>query len=228
MKIIETEQPKEDAGQALTDALREHSKKSILLMVSGGSAFSLLDFVEPSVLGPHITLTVLDERFSSDPAINNFTQLEQTKFFASCINKRVQTISTKVLEYESLHGLHNRFDTALHTWKEQNEDGVIIATMGIGPDGHTAGIFPGEHGVDFNDNTWVVGYTVPKEVNQYPERVTVTNTFLRNKVDQAIVYAVGSDKYRLIQKLQATETSIQEIPATIFKEMPFLIIFTHS
>ncbi|PIW97261.1 hypothetical protein COZ82_00525 [Candidatus Kaiserbacteria bacterium CG_4_8_14_3_um_filter_38_9] len=228
MKIIETEQPKEDAGQSLTDALREHSKKPILLMVSGGSAFSLLDFVEPSVLGPHITLTVLDERFSSDPAINNFTQLEQTKFFASCINKRVQTISTKVLEYESLHGLHNRFDTALHTWKEQNEDGVIIATMGIGPDGHTAGIFPGEHGVDFNDNTWVVGYTVPKEVNQYPERVTVTNTFLRNKVDQAIVYAVGSDKYRLIQKLQATETSIQEIPATIFKEMPFLIIFTHS
>jgi len=228
MKIIETEQPKEDAGQSLTDALREHSKKPILLMVSGGSAFSLLDFVEPSVLGPHITLTVLDERFSSDPAINNFTQLEQTKFFASCINKRVQTISTKVLEYESLHGLHNRFDTALHTWKEQNEDGVIIATMGIGPDGHTAGIFPGEHGVDFNDNTWVVGYIVPKEVNQYPERITVTNTFLRNKVDQAIVYAVGSDKYRLIQKLQATETSIQEIPATIFKEMPFLIIFTHS
>jgi len=228
MKIIETEQPKEDAGQSLTDALREHSKKPILLMVSGGSAFSLLDFVEPSVLGPHITLTVLDERFSSDPAINNFTQLEQTKFFASCINKGVQTISTKVLEYESLHGLHNRFDTALHTWKEQNEDGVIIATMGIGPDGHTAGIFPGEHGVDFNDNTWVVGYTVPKEVNQYPERITVTNTFLRNKVDQAIVYAVGSDKYRLIQKLQATETSIQEIPATIFKEMPFLIIFTHS
>ena len=228
MEIFETEQPKEDAGQSLTDALREHSKKPILLMVSGGSAFSLLDFVEPSVLGPHITLTVLDERFSSDPAINNFTQLEQTKFFASCINKRVQTISTKVLEYESLHGLHNRFDTALHTWKEQNEDGVIIATMGIGPDGHTAGIFPGEHGVDFNDNTWVVGYTVPKEVNQYPERVTVTNTFLRNKVDQAIVYAVGSDKYRLIQKLQATETSIQEIPATIFKEMPFLIIFTHS
>jgi len=226
MEVILTENPKEKAGQALTAALRRHAGKPILLMVSGGSAFSLLDFVEPSVLGPQLTLTVLDERFSSDPAINNFAQLEQSDFYQTSIKRGVKTIPTKVLVGDSLQSLRNRFDTALHTWKEQNEDGVIMATMGIGSDGHTAGILPGEHEVDFNGDAWVVGYSVPKEVNQYTERVTVTNTFLRSQVTSAIAYAVGHDKYQLVQKIQSTDASVQEMPACIFKEMASFALFT--
>lgn len=69
--------------------------------------------------------------------------------------------------------------------------------MGIGQDGHTAGIFPGDHGFDFDGDVWVVGYFVPKEVNQYQERVTVTNTYLQTEIAQAIVYAVGEEKYNM-------------------------------
>lgn len=226
MKVIKTTSPREDAGKALGALLEENKDKPILLMLSGGSAFTILGFVPVTVLGPHITITVLDERYSTNTQVNNFAQLEQMNFYKTCTEQGANYISTKVLEGESMEALHDRFDYALHTWKEQNKDGVVIATMGIGADGHTAGIFPGKYEVDFNSDAWVVGYSVPKEVNECTDRVTVTNTFLRDQVDGAIVYAVGHNKYRLVQKLQSTDSSTQEIPAYIFKKISSLTLFT--
>ena len=195
-------------------------------MLSGGSAFTILDFVPATVLGPHVTVTALDERYSTDPQVNNFAQLEQTNFYKTCIEQGVNFISTKVLAGESLEALCDRFDCALLTWKQQNRGGVVIATMGIGADGHTAGIFPGEYEVDFNGDAWAVGYSVPKEVNKYTDRVTVTNTFLREQVDVVVVYAVGNDKYRLVQEIKSDSFLIHEIPAIIIKDMPASTVFT--
>ena len=201
MEIIETKSPREDAGEALSEALLEHKSVPILLMLSGGSAFTILNFVLPEALGPHVTVTMLDERYSTDSEINNFTQLEQTDFFKTCIERETQIISTKIREDESMEGLIDRFSMALHSWKEQNKDGVVLATMGIGSDGHTAGIFPGEHGVDFNGSDWVVGYSVPKEVNEYTDRVTVTNTFLIECVHKAIMCITGKEKSQIVSEL---------------------------
>ncbi len=228
MEIIETISAKDVAGKALGVLLETHKNKPILLMLSGGSAFTILDFVPSAVLGPNITVTVLDERYSTDPQVNNFAQLEQTNFYKSCIGYGVNFISTKVSPNESIEDLRNRFDLALHTWKEQNRDGVVVATMGIGADGHTAGIFPGDYRVNFNGEDWVVEYSVPKTVNQYTDRVTVTNTFLRNQVNEAIVYAVGHDKRAVIQKIQTNNFSSQEIPAGIFTKMNNVKIFTQD
>lgn len=228
MEIITTDKPKEEASKALSDSLRAYAGRPILLMVSGGSAFSLLDLVDTSVLGPHVTLTVLDERLSSNNAVNNFAQLEQTKFFASCALAGVRTISTKVLLKETLQDLQHRFDKALHDWKEQHTNGVILVTMGIGADGHTAGIFPGAQEVDFNDEDWTVGYALPKDINPYAYRVTVTYAFLRDCVDEAIVYAAGPEKSLVVNTLQLNASSLQTFPAAIFKEMLQLRVFTSA
>lgn len=226
MEVIVTERPEETAGKILTDALRTNAEKPILLLVSGGSSLALLDFVEVTVLGPHITLTVLDERFSTDPKVNNFTQLEQTTFYQSCVRKGVQFVSTKVLAGESMEEVRDRFDTALHVWKEQNSEGVVMATMGIGSDGHMAGIFPGDHGVNFSEDSWVAGYTVPSEVNQYADRITVTYTFLRQMVDFAIVFAVGEEKKVIIKQLQNSNCPLGKIPACILREIRSVTVVT--
>ncbi len=225
MEVIETISPREDAGKALSTLLAKNKDKSILLMLSGGSAFTILDSVPSTALGTNITVTMLDERYSTDPEVNNFAQLEQTNFYKTCAEQGVNYISTKVLAGETLDALRNRFDTALHTWKEQNKDGVVIATMGIGADGHTAGIFPGEHGVDFDGDAWVVSYSVPKEVNKYTDRVTVTNTFLKKIVDFVIVYTDRDKKQEIVLKLISNDSS-NHLPMNIFRKMKTVRLFT--
>jgi 6-phosphogluconolactonase/glucosamine-6-phosphate isomerase/deaminase len=228
MKIVESVHPNEDAGKALTHALRVHQGKSVLLMVSGGSAWSILNFVEASVLGPHVTLTVLDERFSTDSAINNFAQLEHTEFYALCVKRGVKTISTNVVDGERIEDMRNRFDEALHAWKVTYPEGVIIGTMGIGLDGHTAGILPGEYEVDFNGDAWVVAYSVPKEIHQHTDRVTVTNTFLRTHVDEVVVFAIGEEKKSYVKILKGVSGSVATIPALVLREMKNVLLITDS
>jgi 6-phosphogluconolactonase/glucosamine-6-phosphate isomerase/deaminase len=226
MKVFETGDLVQAAGAALTEALRASLKKPSLLMLSGGSAFSLLTFVPEAVLSPRLTVTVLDERFSLEPTINNFTQLEQTEFFARCQTQGVQFISTKVFPEDTVRNVADTFERGLREWKHRNTEGVIIATMGIGEDGHTAGMFPGEYGVDFDGDAWVVGYSAPLEVNQYPERITVTRTFLKQQVTEAVVFAVGERKYQYVQEIRKGDGESRKIPAGVLQEMNSVQIFT--
>jgi 6-phosphogluconolactonase/glucosamine-6-phosphate isomerase/deaminase len=195
-------------------------------MVSGGSAFSILENVEQHVLGPNVTMCVLDERFSDAPDVNNFLQLQQTDFYKRCVGAGVQMIPTDVTTGITIQDAVANMDTALHEWKRTNPEGVVIATMGIGPDGHTAGIFPGEYGVDFEGGAWIVGYEVPKEVNQHTKRITVTHTFLRDVVDEAIVYAVGDEKKKYIEQIEQGVYNIKQFPASVVARMKSACLYT--
>lgn len=198
----------------------------MLLLVSGGSAFSILEHVEQHVLGLNVTMCVLDERFSDAPDVNNFLQLQQTDFYKRCVGAGVHVIATDCAAGASMEGVVTHMDTALHEWKRTNPEGVIIATMGIGPDGHTAGIFPGEYGVDFEGDAWIAGYEVPKEVNQHTKRITVTHAFLRDVVDEAIVYAVGEEKKKYIKLIEQGEHDIKQFPASVVTQMKSVRLYT--
>jgi 6-phosphogluconolactonase/glucosamine-6-phosphate isomerase/deaminase len=226
MKVYRSSCPSADAGNALSALLRLISSEPVLLMVSGGSAFSILEHVEQDVLGPHVTVCLLDERFSDAPDVNNFLQLQQTDFYKQCVGAGVHVIATDGAAGTTIEGLVTHMDTALHQWKRTNPEGVVIATMGIGPDGHTAGIFPGEYGVDFEGDAWVVGYEVPKEVNQHTKRITVTHTFLRDIVDQAIVYAIGDEKRKYIELVERSMYDIKQFPASVVTQMKFVRLYT--
>jgi 6-phosphogluconolactonase/glucosamine-6-phosphate isomerase/deaminase len=225
MEIVHTDKPLETAVKALTDALQQDAGVPILLLVSGGSAFGLLDLVPDSVLGPQLTLAVLDERCSEDPHINNFAQLQVTDFYQRAVAAEVVVLPTLVKEGESCAIVGQRFEAMLRAWRETHPTGVVVATMGIGPDGHTAGIMPGEYeGVDFAGQDWVVSYEVPESVNPYTQRITVTNTFLETQVDQAIVYAVGAEKRQYIEYLTAGEHS--DLPFGVLYRMRSVIVFS--
>jgi 6-phosphogluconolactonase/glucosamine-6-phosphate isomerase/deaminase len=226
MEVITSNNPKRAAAAALSQLLAEQAGNPVLLMLSGGSALLLLDEVSTDDITERVTITVLDERFSTDPTINNFSQLEHTAFYRACVEYGAHSISTVVLSDETIEDVRDRFAAALYTWKTENPDGVVIATMGIGADGHTAGILPGTYVVDMNGPAWVVGYQVPVEVNPYTERVTVTNTFLRQCVDVAIVFAVGKEKRPYFARIEAGDYTLETIPAGILNEMRAVNLFT--
>jgi len=229
MKITQcksTQETQARAGELLRALLmdaKEHTQ-SVLLLLSGGSAFSLLDAIPKDALGEQVTIGVLDERFSQDEADNNSFQLTGTKFYANAYAVGVSFIDTRAGAAETQALLADRFEKALHEWAEAHVDGVIIATMGVGADGHTAGIMPfPENPVLFQklfeDKTkWVAAYDAGTK-NPYPFRVTVTMPFLRTQVDHAVVYAVGEEKKSALEKVLLVEGSLAETPARIFHEM---------
>jgi len=226
---------KDDAArkaiQMVNACLREAKKNPVLLMVSGGSAFNLLHGINAKNLGKHITISVLDERFSEDPKISNFVQLAGTEFYRKAGERGVSFIDTRPRAGETVEELAKRFEKGLREWRERNSKGKVIITQGVGEDGHTAGIMPYPENPKlfkrlFDDSsTWVVGYDAG-EKNEYALRVTITHPFLRDVVDHSIIYAVGEGKREALRRVFLKEGTLWETPARIIHEMKDVKLFT--
>jgi len=233
MKIVvkrDFKQAKLAAVAVLNHIFKDIQEKPALFLSSGGSSLTLLDTVATDHTGPQTTLGVLDERYTIDPMISNFAQFSATPFFKKAQEQGAQSINTSVQEGESHEQLAERFEQALKAWKKENPKGVVIVTQGVGPDGHTTGIFPAANSEQFtrlfDQNRWVVGYTalVPKE--KYPQRVTVTLPFLRDVVDHSIVYMVGEEKRDALQRMLQDKGALWETPARIVHEMKNVTLYT--
>lgn len=221
----------EAAGRALNEVLLREPERPILFLTAAGSALALLDAVRTEALGSGLTIGVSDERFDTDPKINNFAQMAATPFFKRAEAAGSGFINTRPMPGETLHLMGKRFDQELKEWRRKNPEGRIVMTQGIGPDGHTAGVMPFPenpelfHDLFEDESRWAVGYDATGK-NEYPSRVTVTLPFLRNEVDETILYVVGDNKREPLQKALSQEGSLNEIPAAILSEMKKANVFT--
>ena len=141
-------------------------------------------------------------------------------------DQQVSVIDTSVTETDTLEGAGKRFETALRDWRNDNPDGVITAIMGIGIDGHTAGIFPNAYSEYFSGDDWVVAYEFPETVNPYTKRITVTPQFLLKQVAQVVGFIIGDEKRSVLDNLQKDSCSHREIPACVMREMKSVTIIT--
>ncbi len=204
--------------------------KKVLLALSGGSALSLLNLISREDLGENITITVLDERWSSDPTVNNFSQIKASKFYKEATSSGSSFIETIPQSSETRDELAMRFNQSISTWFSENPNGLVIATVGIGEDGHTSGMMPFPENKDKfntlfnNENIFVVGYDATGK-NPYPDRVTTNMNFMR-RINTAIVYAIGEKKRESLLKLFAEKGDLASTPARILKEMKNVQLFT--
>lgn len=200
------------AAEAVSEIIAGYKNLSILFLVSGGSPLEIVKYLP--VFDSQVTVTVSDERFSTDPAINNFMQIQSIR--------AEHWIDTRPLQGESLQECGQRFDASLKQWKQEHPDGKIVITQGIGLDGHTAGMMIG---CVFDDPAaWAVGYDA-KEKNKYPLRVTTTMPFLR-MVDDSVLYVCGQDKKKPLQDTLSARGPLAEVPARIIHEMKHCLLFT--
>ena len=218
------------ASICLQELISLSHNKPVLLLLSGGSAFDvvkLLTFREAH----HITLGVLDERFSDDKSHNNFLQLSALDVYAQALSAGASAIDTSPKDGWTRDSLVETMDSAIRGWKANNPQGKIVALVGIGPDGHTAGIMPFPENEAYSaetfnqDDVLVVGYDAGDK-NPIPMRVTTTFPFLRKYVDEAVVYITGDKKREALQKALADEGNIFCTPARIVKEMKSATLFT--
>lgn len=96
-----------------------------------------------------------------------------------------------------------------------------IALLGIGEDGHTSGIKP--HSIAVNSQAAACYYT-----GEDYQRITTTASFL-SRFDEAVVQAYGKTKRTVVAKLlQDAESSIDDFPAGLIRNIPQVTIFSDS
>src|SRR4051812_45524273 len=70
------------AGEELNRLLASYKTVPVLLLLSGGSALFMLDYVSKNNTGEFLTISMLDERFSEDKEVNNFLQMQKMDFYS--------------------------------------------------------------------------------------------------------------------------------------------------
>lgn len=252
MKIHTIPDPVEGAKRAaetLARTLQGYGKRPILFLVSGGSTVPMLAYIPKHVFGPHVTVVVLDERYSADPVVNNFLQLKVQPVYKAMKAAGCAFIETIPMSHESLEEFAQRYEQELREWHKGHPGGKMVATQGIGIDGHTVGIFPlgsarGKPSKAEKDwfmkqfdatDRWVVGYDARLQRKslhggqavQHPLRATTTFPLLR-MLDAAILYCYGNKKQGAISRALAKTGTLVETPGRIIHEMKNVDVFTDA
>lgn len=203
----------EDLSRRLIQELKEN--KNVLWLVSGGSnivsAVKVMTAI-PEELHMQLTIMLVDERYG-DVGHNdsNYQQLLNTGFkvgdaiFLSVLESGL-TLDETVARYKSMAG------------QAFEEADTVIALLGLGADGHIAGILPNSP-ASYEAEKYVVGY----EADPY-QRLTLTFPALR-RISAAYVYAYGKSKLTALQTLKSEELTLEEQPAQILRQLPEAFIY---
>lgn len=201
----------EDGGAPLLDRLTEELEdgKKVLWLVPGGSNIPLTVSVMGSIpddLTNQLTIYLTDERYGEiDHPDSNSRQLREAGFDPK--KARVVYVLARGL---SLEETAEQYALSIAAAFEAAD--IVIAQMGMGPDGHICGILPGSPAVD--SDKLIVGY--PTETFT---RITLTPEALKQYVDVAYVFAFGEGKKEALANL-LTNKPLDEQPAQVLKSLP--------
>lgn len=189
--------------------------RKVLWLLSGGSniaaSVTAMQGIEAS-LTANLTVMLADERYGSvGHADSNGTQL-----LAAGFNPKSATMLPILMPNTSFAATRDRFDNIAR--QAFSDSDIIIAQLGIGMDGHIAGILPNSEAVDSPD--FVAAY-----VSHPYQRLTLTHHALK-RLSVAYVMAFGPDKELALGLLSTKMISYREQPAQILKELPEAYVFS--
>jgi len=209
-KITSTEPVVDYLIGVLTEKLTDNKK--VLWLVPGGSAMQVAAAVSQSLSIEdltNLTVTLTDERYGPvDHADSNWPQLEAAGF------KLDGAKMQPVLIGKDLETTTQEFAETLAADLEAVD--YSLALIGMGPDGHICGIKPGS--VAVASDQMAASYKGEDFV-----RITTTAKVLQ-KLDEAVVYAVGKEKWSQLDMLdKVVDPNTQ--PAQLLKQAKGALIF---
>lgn len=216
---------------ALSRALQSAGSDGVLLLISGGSVLSLVENLRVPETVPNLTVAMIDERFDTDPKVNNFLMLTQTAFYRDAVCAGVLFLESVPKEGESLSDFSERIASQWGKRFASFPNEKVVALLGVGPDGHTAGVFPFPENREWFEVFFVhtsnifVGYDAQQK-NIHPKRATATLAFLKDRVDETLVFMSGQSKRGALQDILSDDGELSETPARIIREMKNVSVFT--
>lgn len=189
-----------------------HQGQSTLWLVSGGSNISLQADImaairlEAASRLHHLRILPIDERYGAKGhADSNYEAMRLAGFEPGDADWR------DVLEDNlDFAATTEKYNDLVGTMLADAE--VVFATIGMGIDGHIAGILPMSLAVDSNE--LVAGYTANYQ------RMTLTYPALRH-ISVTYLIAFGDKKQPIVQQLKDSKAlvDLQEFPATMLYEL---------
>lgn len=213
-----------DMSDILTEKIESLAKSHArtLILLSAGSWIQVYEHVSklPEELDcSSITIGLVDERWVPYVHENrNEGQIRNTKLVQS-LEHRGALYIPMIHDIKSDVNLNASQISQVYT-DMKNEGSNVFITIGIGTDGHIAGILPTPEKSSFDRRYQtpapVVYYEVrPEETaNPHRQRLTITPDFIRS-ADDVIVYAIGVGKQSALERLQRGNEQINAFPAQI-------------
>ncbi len=217
MKLIPTT-GWEDGIAALSERLAVElaAGKRVLWLTSGGSnvppAVEIMSVI-PDELSGSLTVMPNDERYG-EPGHkdSNWQQLLDAGFEAK--QARTLPVLQAGLSFEATA---RAFEKTVRKAFADND--VIIAQLGMGPDGHVSGILP-DSPAAHETKAWVTAYEHPPL-----KRITLTFPALK-KVTTIYLFAFGDEKRPALEILQNKSLPLAEQPAQVVKEVSEAYLFS--
>ena len=219
------------AGRFVVDLLRDSSES--LLLLSGGSAVASYQPIATAISEnqvPRLSVGLVDERFGEvgHEHSNERLLVEKVDLVEICRQHGAE-FGSVLHSGASLEQMASQYNEWLkHRWATARR----IAVLGIGVDGHTAGILPmksDKFEETFGGQDLVVGYQ--PEDGQFAGRITITPKAISQLTDLVVV-ATGHAKEPALRIVFGRETAKSEVdpeyqmPATILGNHPAVTLFT--
>ncbi|HET6863983.1 MAG TPA: 6-phosphogluconolactonase [Candidatus Saccharimonadales bacterium] len=198
-----------DVGLILAKEIKSKLEAGpVFWLVSGGSAIDVSIVCANQLADADLsslTITLADERFGPPGHKDSNWQQLMAKGLSAPGAKLKPFLNGEPLETVK-HELDQFFSARL------DQPSYKIALLGMGSDGHTAGILP--HSPAVLSDELVVNY----QADDY-KRLTLSLKAL-NKLDEAVLYAAGPSKAGQLQTLAKSSIDPKEQPAQIIKVLP--------
>lgn len=190
--------------EKVKEAIERYGK--VLLLLSGGSSVNLYGKLAEYIREnkpKNLIIGQVDERFrpNSEFVKNyelrtdreiNANAIGETGLWEACGKAGVKyDIVPQEGEMEEAAGIYN---ARMH--ERMNEKYYKMAVLGVGEDGHTAGLLPGYQS-DWDKKRYAVGY---RNDGKFPMRITLTPWAL-GELDYVIITAAGEKKRKALKNI---------------------------
>ena len=197
-------------------AYERNVSSSVLWLISGGSAIEVECRISQRIANhpkiSNLQVMLIDERFgAAGHKDSNAEQLRQ-KGFALPFLDVLQTC-TSLNDVKKLYekNLVNCFEDA----------NIVIACLGLGADGHTAGVLPG--------STAAKDLIAPVVAYEWQDftRITAGLNYI-SQIDEAYVFAYGDNKRDALNRLQANTEPLEWLPAKVLYEISETTVYNDT
>ncbi len=225
MHIVTTDTPAKLAGRHIRETIERHQGDAVCLL-SGGSALDIIEHITDLDKFECRTIFMMgDERGSRDAKINNSLQLVN-RYPDSYVAKNL--ILTVPEARENLENFASRISQIFSVEISTLKNPKILQVLGVGPDGHTAGIFPlpKETFTAIYDRDDLDIVPVHLEGLRIDSRASFTPNWILSKPDELIVYVTGETKKMVLESLIHETKEIHERPAELVKRHRGTTVYT--
>lgn len=206
LKIILSKNPAlaiaNETAKVINDKLSK--KQKVLWLLAGGSAqdyYQLMsDILDLRLDFSGLTIVLGDERYDQNPNHQTATWpvFEKLELFVILQKKGAKFFD--ILSGASLEEETARFSSFLE--KAVADENFLLVSLGIGADGHTAGIIPLDDPQLFKSVYLNKGLAVGHaHGGAHPNRVTISPELIM-KAGRVLAYAVGKDKKPALETLK--------------------------